>query len=166
VSGHDTYVMVLEGVLVGIDDRADLRREAPDVLGQSIYRSLSAGGRLVLATRTDRRVVEHWLRLYNLGAHGGVETLSATLVDRLRASGEDPTLYVDHDGERAAGWMAQGVAVAVVARPLYARLQHRPDISGGDGHVPRPWTAIAAEQRSQNALRERPVLDLDERMSD
>lgn len=153
-----TTVLVVEGVLAGRDDDADLAREAPDDLAQHLYSSMSRVGRLVLASRVDRRLVEHWCRVHGFTAHGGVTALSSRTVTALRAQGEDVALYVDHDGERAAAVLKSGVPTMLFAKPLYARAAHRPS---GMPQLARPFAAVLAEARLQRADRALPVLEDD-----
>ncbi len=141
-----TVVMVLEGILAGRDDDVELTQTQLDPLGHLLYASLSRS-RVVLATKLDRRFVEHWCRLNNLATHASITSLDDRTVLRLRAAGEAVDLYIDHDGERAATALRNGVPTMLFTRPLYARAGHRPDLA----QLQRPWAEIVQESQAQRA---------------
>jgi hypothetical protein len=158
VSALATVVLPLEGVLAGRDDDIDLTTEGLNPLGHALYLGLARVSRLVLATKLDRRFVDHWCRVHFIAAHQAVTPLDSKLVQRLRAAGENLELYVDHDAERAANVLQQGVPTMLFTRPLYARAGHRPDLP----QLQKPWAAIVAESRAQHVARAQPVTTLEE----
>lgn len=146
----NTVVISLEGVLAGKDDDVELTQCQLDPVGHLLYASL-ARSRVVLATRQERRLVDHWCRLNGLNAHAAVTALDERTVLRLRGAGEVIDLYIDHDGDRAAAALKNGVPVMLFSRPLYARASHRPDLPP----LQRPWAEVVREAQAQRAARAR-----------
>jgi hypothetical protein len=152
--------MALEGVLAGRDDDVELVQEQLDPVGSILYASLSRHNRVILATRQERRLVDHWCRINGLVAHQGVEPLGDSTVRRLRAAGFSPDLYIDANPERAATALKHGVPVMLFTRPLYSRAGHRPDIVTTG--LQKPWAQVVAESQAQRAARALPVHGDDE----
>lgn len=152
----NTVVMALEGVLAGRDDDVELAEVGLEDTGRLLYASLARAGRLVLATRIDRRLVDHWCRLHGLSAHQGFTGLDDRTVSRMRAAGEVVDLYIDADGDRAAAALRHGVPTMLFTRPLYARAGHRPDLARSLTK-PRPWATVVAEARAQQSARTIPI---------
>ena len=151
-----TIAMVVEGVLAGRDDDCELAQAMCEPLGQSLYTSFARTARLVLLTTFERRLADHWLRMNGLQLHAGVYPLDGGTIRRLRAAGETPDLYVDHDSERGAAAVREGVPTMLLVRPLYARAGfHRAELPG----LQRPWAAAIGEQAAQREQRARPVFD-------
>lgn len=143
-----TVIMALEGVLAGRDDDIDLAQTQLDPVGHLLYASLGRS-RLLLATRLERRLVEHWCRINGLVVHDGIVPLDDRTVLRARGAGETVDLYIDHDGDRAAASLRNGCATMLFSRPLYARASHRPDLP----QLKRPWAQVVRESQAQRAAR-------------
>lgn len=152
-----TIVIALEGVLAGKDDDIELTQTQLDPVGHLLYASLGRS-RLVLATKQERRFVDHWCRLNGLSAHAMITMLDDHTVQRLRGAGEVIDLYIDHDGDRAAAALKNGVPVMLFSRPLYARASHRPDLPP----LQRPWAEVVREAQTQRAARARPIVGVDD----
>lgn len=152
-----TIVMALEGVLVGRDDDIDLVQEQLDPVGFTLYAGLSRHNRVILATKQDRRMVDHWCRLNGLSTHQGIDPLDDHTVRRLRAAGFTPELYIDANPERAAAALRNGVQTMMFTRPLYSRVSHRPDMD--TTALQKPWGQIVAESKAQRAARALPLPD-------
>lgn len=150
-----TVVMVLEGVLAGRDDEAELTQTQLDPTGHLMYASFSRS-RLLLATRQDRRFVDHWCRLNLLNQHAGIVMLDDKLIQRMRASGDTPDLYIDHDGQRCGAAIRAGVNSLLFTRPVMVRAGAKPT------SLPPLQRTWAQAVRESQASRQRPVLDDDE----
>lgn len=149
-----TVVLALEGVLAGDDDDVELSQASLNPVGGLLYNSFGRTSRLVLATNLERRLVDHWCRINGLSLHAAIERLDDRTVRRLRAAGEVLDLYIDSNEERTAQALRSGVPTLFLAKPLYARAGHRPDL----GTPPlRPWRQIVAEAGAQRAARALPV---------
>lgn len=146
----NTVIMALEGVLAGKDDDIELTQTQLDPVGHLLYASL-ARSRLVLATKQERRLVDHWCRLNGLQSHSGITFLDDRTIMRARSAGEVVDLYIDHDGDRAAAALRNGVTTIVFSRPLYARAGHRPDLP----QLRRPWAEVVRESQAQREARAR-----------
>lgn len=150
-----TVVLVLEGVLAGRDDEVELTQSQLDPVGHLLYASFGRS-RLLLATRLDRRFVDHWCRLNMLNQHAGIVPLDDKLIQRMMASGDKPELYIDHDGQRCAVAIRSGVNSLLFTRPLYATVT--PGASSLPG-LQRPWADAVRESQAQRAKRRVPVPD-------
>lgn len=150
-----TIVMALEGVLAGREDDIDLAQEQLDPVGFVLYAGMSRHNRVILATRLERRLVDHWCRINGLATHQGVDPLDDRTIRRLRAAGFSPDLYIDAHPERAATALRNGVPTMLFTRPLYARAGHRPDMDTTS--LQKPWNQIVKESRAQRAARAIPV---------
>jgi len=147
--------MAVEGVLAGRDDDVELNATGIDHDALRLYAGLASTGRLVLATKLDPRLVDHWCRINGLGKHQHIVPLDSRTVTRARSSGDDLTLYIDHDGDRVAAALQQGVPTLLFSKPLYARQGHRPDLP----QLRRPFAAVLSEARAQREARALPVID-------
>lgn len=150
-----TIIMALEGVLAGRDDDVDLAQTQLDPVGHLLYASF-ARSRLLLATVLERRLVDHWCRINGLTTHQQLIRLDERTILSARGAGETVDLYIDHNGDRAAAALRNGVAAMVFTRPLYARASHRPDLP----QLRRPWDQVVRESQAQRAAR-KPVLSDD-----
>lgn len=154
-----TVVLVVEGVLAGRDDDVELAQTPPETAALQLYGAMLAmAGRLVLASNLDRRLLQHWLRAAGMSGYASIVPLGESTVTKLRSTGENVSLYVDHDGERTAYALRSGVPTLLYARPLYARAGHRPDLP----QLRRPWAEVIAESRAQREARKAPVLTVEE----
>lgn len=154
-----TIVMTLEGILAGRDDDVRLQSALVEPLGRAMYTSFASVARVVLLTKSDRRLADHWLASNGMTQHAAVYPLTDHAVPRLRASGETPDLYLDHHPERAAHALKDGCNTMLLAKPLISRSGfQRSDLPG----LQRPFAAIMAEQGVQQEVRSRPVWDEDE----
>lgn len=149
--------MALEGVLAGRDDDIELSQAQLEPAGHLLYASL-ARTRLVLATRQERRLVDHWCRLNGLQSHASIVFLDDRTIQRARGAGEVIDLYIDHDGARTASALRNGVPILLFSRPLYARASHRPDLP----QLQRPWAEVVAESQAQREARARVTVPADD----
>lgn len=154
----NTVVIALEGVLAVGGDDMDLVNAQVDDAGRLLYATFAARARLLLATRQERRLVDHWCRLQGMTHHQGLVALDDRVVGRLRAAGEVLDLYIDADGDRAAAALRHGVPTLLFSRPLFARMGHRPDLAR-TLTKPRPWATLVAEARAQREAKTIPLTE-------
>jgi hypothetical protein len=147
----DTAVVALEGVLAGRDDAVNLSQTALDPTGGMMYAGLAASTRLVVATAVDRRLAQHWCRVQGLTAHIDLTALDERIISRMRASGDSPMLYVDANPDRVAAALRDGVPAMLFSRPMFARAEHRADLTGD--RLPKEWAEITAEHQAQQSAR-------------
>jgi hypothetical protein len=153
-----TFVMVLEGVIAGRDDDIELSQAMCDPMGQALYLALARVGRVVLCTKQNRSLVDHWCSVNGMRNHAAVYPLDAQIIRRMRAAGETPDLYIDWHSERAAQAVKDGVQTMLYVKPMFARAGfQRSDLPG----LQRPFAAIIAEQAAQREARSRPIVDDD-----
>lgn len=153
-----TIVLVVEGVLAGKSDDIDLSQTQADPAVLQLYAGLARAGRLLLASTQERRLLDHWCRLNGLTAHQGVTALDERTIIRLRAAGEDVALYVDHDGQRAAIALRNGVHAMLYTKPSFARASHNPTVA----QLRRPFSEVLAEAQGQREARAQPVVGVDD----
>jgi hypothetical protein len=147
----DTAVVALEGVLAGRDDAVNLSQTALDPTGGMMYAGLAASTRLVVATAVDRRLAQHWCRIQGLTGHMDLTALDERTIKRMRASGDNPRLYIDANPDRVAAALRDGVPALLFSRPMFARADHRADLSGE--RLPKEWAEVTREQKAQQRAR-------------
>ena len=147
----ETAVIALEGVLAGRDDRVNLAQTMLDPTGAMLYTGLASSTRLILATAVDRRMAQHWCRTQGLTGHMDLTALNSGTIGRMRASGDNPLIYIDADPERVAAALRDGVPSLLFTRPMFARAAHRPDLAGE--RLPREWEKITGEKQRQSIAR-------------